>query len=98
MVVLSKNDFINAEKKTLWRPQLEKDACGVGFVTSIKGIRTHKILEEGRVMLERMAHRGACGCDNDSGDGAGVMTAIPDTLYREELKRFIIKKFFFFIY
>lgn len=37
-------------------------------------------------MLERMAHRGACACDNDSGDGAGVMTAIPDKLYREELK------------
>ena len=38
-------------------------------------------------MLERMAHRGACVCDNDSGDGAGVMTAIPDELYREEIKR-----------
>lgn len=38
-------------------------------------------------MLERLAHRGACACDNDSGDGAGVMTAIPDALYRKELKK-----------
>jgi glutamate synthase (NADPH/NADH) len=37
-------------------------------------------------MLERMAHRGACACDNDSGDGAGVLTAIPDKLYRKEFK------------
>lgn len=37
-------------------------------------------------MLERMAHRGACACDNDSGDGAGVLTSIPDELYREDVK------------
>uniref|UniRef100_A0AC34GRP2 Glutamine amidotransferase type-2 domain-containing protein n=1 Tax=Panagrolaimus sp. ES5 TaxID=591445 RepID=A0AC34GRP2_9BILA len=86
MVVLTKEQFERAERETLWDPKLEKDACGVGFVTSIKGVPTHKILEDGRVMLERMAHRGACACDNDSGDGAGVLTAIPDELYRTELK------------
>ena len=40
-------------------------------------------------MLERMAHRGACACDNDSGDGAGVLTAIPDQLYRDDLKAYV---------
>ncbi|KAI1729795.1 glutamine amidotransferases class-II domain-containing protein [Ditylenchus destructor] len=87
MVILSEEKLAEIATKTLWRPELEKDECGVGFVTSIKGISTHKILQEGRIMLERMAHRGACGCDNDSGDGAGVLTAIPDKLYREELKK-----------
>ena len=45
-----------------------------------------KILIDARNMLERMEHRGACSCDNASGDGAGVMTAVPDKLYRKELR------------
>nr|CAD2200522.1 unnamed protein product [Meloidogyne enterolobii] len=87
MVILSEEQLEYAAKNSLWRPQLEKDACGVGFCASVKGIQTHEILKAGRVMLERMAHRGACVGDNDSGDGAGVMTAIPDDLYREDIKR-----------
>uniref|UniRef100_A0AC34QHX1 Glutamine amidotransferase type-2 domain-containing protein n=2 Tax=Panagrolaimus sp. JU765 TaxID=591449 RepID=A0AC34QHX1_9BILA len=86
MVVLSKEQLDRASKETLWDPKLERDACGVGFVTSIKGIATNKILCDARTMLERMAHRGACACDNDSGDGAGLLTAIPDSLYRKEIK------------
>uniref|UniRef100_A0A915PCC0 glutamate synthase (ferredoxin) n=1 Tax=Meloidogyne floridensis TaxID=298350 RepID=A0A915PCC0_9BILA len=84
MVILSEEQLEYAAKNSLWRPQLEKDACGVGFCASVKGIQTHEILKAGRVMLERMAHRGACVGDNDSGDGAGVMTAIPDDLYPKE--------------
>ncbi|VDM48551.1 unnamed protein product [Toxocara canis] len=91
MVVLTKEQIEMVEKSGIWLPQMEKDACGVGFVTSIKGVATHKILESARTMLERMAHRGACSCDNDSGDGAGVLTAIPDDLYRNEIKKFYIK-------
>uniref|UniRef100_A0A915C106 glutamate synthase (ferredoxin) n=1 Tax=Parascaris univalens TaxID=6257 RepID=A0A915C106_PARUN len=87
MVVLSKEQLAMAKKNGIWLPQMEKDACGVGFVTSVRGIATHKILQSARTMLERMAHRGACSCDNDSGDGAGVLTAIPDALYRKEIKR-----------
>uniref|UniRef100_A0A914W184 glutamate synthase (ferredoxin) n=1 Tax=Plectus sambesii TaxID=2011161 RepID=A0A914W184_9BILA len=86
MVVLSKDQLATAEKDTLWEPGLERDSCGVGFIASIKAVATHKILHDGRTMLERMEHRGACACDNDSGDGAGVLTAIPDQLYRAELK------------
>lgn len=48
-------------------------------------------------MLERMAHRGACSCDNDSGDGAGVLTAIPDKLYRNELLQLVSIIFLLFI-
>ncbi|KAE9555853.1 hypothetical protein FO519_000938 [Halicephalobus sp. NKZ332] len=87
MVVLSKEELDRASRETLWDPKLERDACGVGFVTSIKGIPTNKILLDARTMLERMAHRGACACDNDSGDGAGVLTAIPDELYRKHIKK-----------
>lgn len=86
MVILTKEQE-EAIKEGLWLPQLERDGCGVGFVVSIKGNKTHKILCEARTMLERMAHRGACACDNDSGDGAGVLTAIPDILYRKSVKK-----------
>jgi hypothetical protein len=86
MVILT-DEQIAAAEKGLWRQDMEKDACGVGFVTSIKGIPSHKILQDANVMLDRMAHRGACACDNDTGDGAGVLSAIPDAVYREELKR-----------
>lgn len=70
----------------LYDPRLEKDGCGVGFVASIDGIRSHRILKDSQTVLERMSHRGACACDNDSGDGAGVMTAVPDKFYRRVVK------------
>ncbi|XP_052242063.1 uncharacterized protein LOC127852221 isoform X2 [Dreissena polymorpha] len=66
----------------LYDPRYESDACGVGFVVSIDGNRSHKVLRDSETMLRRMEHRGACGCDNDSGDGAGVMTGIPHKLYQ----------------
>ncbi|CAJ0583929.1 unnamed protein product, partial [Mesorhabditis spiculigera] len=87
MVILSKAEAQICAEETLWEPQMEKDACGVGFVVSIKGEKTYKIMADARIMLERMAHRGACGCDMDTGDGAGVLAAIPDALYRDELKK-----------
>lgn len=85
MVILTEEQVKEAKESGLYLPHLERDACGVGFVASVKGIATHQILQNGRIMLERMAHRGACSCDNDSGDGAGVLTAIPDILYRRHL-------------
>uniref|UniRef100_A0A158Q8Z6 glutamate synthase (ferredoxin) n=1 Tax=Elaeophora elaphi TaxID=1147741 RepID=A0A158Q8Z6_9BILA len=86
MVLLNAEQLNKAKNDGLYIPQLEKESCGVGFVASIHGIATHQILCDGRTMLQRLAHRGACSCDNDSGDGAGVMTAIPDALYRKELR------------
>ena len=55
----------------LYRDQFEHDACGVGFIANIKGIKSHKIVSDGLTMLERMNHRGACGCEPNTGDGAG---------------------------
>lgn len=55
----------------------ERDACGVGFIASLKNVATHKIVEQGLTALGCMEHRGGCSADNDSGDGAGLMTKIP---------------------
>ncbi|CAH8648520.1 unnamed protein product [Schistosoma margrebowiei] len=70
-------------KEMLFDPKEEHDACGVGFVVNTKGVRSNKVLKDAKVMLERMDHRGACACDEDTGDGSGVMTSIPYEIYLE---------------
>ena len=62
----------------LYDPQFEHDACGVGFVCHIKGKASHAIVADALTMLENMNHRGACGCETDSGDGAGILVRMPD--------------------
>nr|XP_040226813.2 uncharacterized protein LOC120951886 isoform X1 [Anopheles coluzzii]XP_049463379.1 uncharacterized protein LOC120951886 isoform X1 [Anopheles coluzzii] len=69
----------------LYDPQNEHEACGVGFIVSIEGKPNHKILRDAQTLAIRMNHRGACACDNDTGDGAGVCTSIPHDLYAKEL-------------
>ncbi|VVC88539.1 unnamed protein product [Leptidea sinapis] len=73
-------------KQGLYDPQNEHEACGVGFVVAIDGKRTHKIVRDAEVLAKRMEHRGACACDNDTGDGAGVLTAIPHQFYCAQLR------------
>ena len=60
----------------LYDPANERDACGVGFIVSIEGASSNKVLLDAKTMLIRMGHRGACGCDNNTGDGAGVQYRI----------------------
>ena len=57
----------------LYDPQFEHDSCGAGFVVNIKGIPSHDIVEQGLTILDNLAHRGACGCEPDTGDGAGIL-------------------------
>ncbi len=64
-------------KYGLYDPRNEKDSCGVGFVANIKGRRSHQILRDADQMLQHMTHRGACGCEPNTGDGAGMLTALP---------------------
>ena len=64
-------------KHGLYDPANEKDSCGVGFVAHIKGERSHQIILDADQILRNMDHRGACGCEADTGDGAGMMTALP---------------------
>ncbi len=64
-------------KNGLYNPANEKDSCGVGFVAHIKGQRSHQMVLDADHMLRRMDHRGACGCEANTGDGAGMLTALP---------------------
>jgi len=54
----------------LYDPANEHDACGMGFVASIRGEKSHQIIEQGIQVLINLTHRGACGCDPETGDGA----------------------------
>lgn len=73
-------------KQGLYDPVNEHDACGVGFVAHLKGIASHAVVRKGIQVLLNLEHRGACGCDPETGDGAGVLIQIPDQLYKAELK------------
>ncbi|GLC45038.1 Ferredoxin-dependent glutamate synthase 1, chloroplastic/mitochondrial [Pleodorina starrii] len=63
----------------------ERDACGVGFIASLKNIKSHTVVKQALTALGCMEHRGACSADNDSGDGAGLMTQIPWKLLKKEM-------------
>ena len=67
----------------LYDPDHERDACGVGFIVDIKGRRSHKIVEQGLQILLNLLHRGACGCEVATGDGAGFLLQIPDRFLRK---------------
>lgn len=68
----------------MYDPENEKDSCGVGFMCHIKGKPSHKVVTDAKSLLCNMTHRGAVGADARDGDGAGVMTGIPDTFMRRE--------------
>jgi glutamate synthase domain-containing protein 2/glutamate synthase domain-containing protein 1/glutamate synthase domain-containing protein 3 len=68
----------------LYDPGFEHDACGIGFVASIRGDKSHTIVEQGIQILINLTHRGACGCDPETGDGAGVLIQIPHQFFARE--------------
>ena len=71
----------------LYDSRYEHDACGIGFVASIRGDQSHDIIEKGIQVLVNLTHRGACGCDPDTGDGAGVLIQIPHKFFVRECSR-----------
>src|SRR5580704_17367721 len=71
----------------LYSPAHEHDACGIGFVASIRGEKTHDIISKGIQVLLNLAHRGACGCDPETGDGAGVTIQIPHKFFARECEK-----------
>src|SRR5438445_103642 len=81
-------ESVTMERRTRWLhdPRAERDACGVGFVVNVKGERSHEIIEKGLTVLRNLAHRGACGCDPLTGDGAGILVQIPDEFFRLECR------------
>lgn len=74
----------NIDQQGLYRADFEHDSCGVGFVTHLKGVKSHKQILDALTMLENMEHRGACGWDQESGDGAGIMFQLPHEFLWEE--------------
>jgi glutamate synthase domain-containing protein 2/glutamate synthase domain-containing protein 1/glutamate synthase domain-containing protein 3 len=66
----------------LHHPVFEHDACGVGLVCQIKNRASHQIIEQGLNILENLSHRGACGCDAATGDGAGILIQSPHAFFR----------------
>src|SRR5687768_13118440 len=70
--------LLNApSKKGLYDPHYEHDACGVGFVADVQGRRSHQIVTNALEVLLNMEHRGASGCEANSGDGAGILIQTP---------------------
>jgi glutamate synthase (NADPH/NADH) large chain len=66
----------------LYEPEMEHDACGVGFVAHIKGEKSRAIVDDGLEILKRLSHRGATGADPDTGDGAGILLQIPHRFFK----------------
>ena len=69
----------------LYDPSLEKDACGVAFLATLTGVPSHDIVAKALTALRNLEHRGASGAEPDSGDGAGILTQIPDAFFRSVL-------------
>src|SRR5690349_11363941 len=67
----------------LYDPAYEHDACGVGFIVDMKGRRSHAIVRQALQVLINLAHRGACGCEENTGDGAGILVQVPDKFLRK---------------
>ena len=72
--------------KGLYDPQFEHDSCGVGFVVDIKGRKSHKIVSNALTILKNLIHRGACGCEENTGDGVGILTQTPDKFFQRVCK------------
>jgi len=71
-----------ADHQGLYDSQYEHDACGVGFVADLSGRRSHATVAQALTVLRNLEHRGASGSDPDTGDGAGILTQIPDAFFR----------------
>lgn len=73
-----------ARNRGLYRPEFERDSCGIGFVANIKGNKNHQVVSDALTILENMEHRGACGCESNTGDGAGILIQTPHAFFFDE--------------
>lgn len=76
--------LVSTTSTGLYDPSFEHDACGIGFVANIKGSKSHQHIADALTVLENMEHRGACGCESNTGDGAGIMLQIPHEFFFDE--------------
>src|SRR5215218_1968858 len=75
---------LNMAGKGLYAEQFEHDSCGIGFVANFKSSKSHQIVSDALTILESMDHRGACGCENNTGDGAGILIQTPHEFFFDE--------------
>lgn len=75
------------EKQGLYDPRFEHDSCGVGFIANTSASQSHRIIADGLNILKNLTHRGAAGCDPETGDGAGIMIQVPDRFLRKKCER-----------
>ena len=78
-------------KQGLYDPQFEHDSCGVGFVVNVKGQKSHQIIQQALTVLLNLNHRGACGCEANTGDGAGILLQMPHAFLQPACKAARIK-------
>jgi glutamate synthase (ferredoxin) len=78
-------------KQGLYDPRFEHDACGVGFVVDLKGRKSHDLVQKAIRILVNLEHRGACGCEKNTGDGAGILLQMPHAFLAGECERSKIK-------
>ncbi|CCU78527.1 Glutamate synthase [NADPH] large chain [Halanaerobium saccharolyticum subsp. saccharolyticum DSM 6643] len=74
------------KKQGLYSPEFEHDACGMGFVSHIKGKKSHQIVEQALEVLVNLRHRGASGSEENTGDGAGILIQLPDSFLRHKME------------
>src|SRR6185436_361019 len=75
-----------ASNRGLYHPSFERDSCGIGFVANIKGHKSHQHIADALTILENREHRGACGCEVNTGDGVGMIFFPRDIRLREECR------------
>ncbi len=73
-----------SENQGLYDASFEHDSCGIGFVANLKNKKSSKTIQDAIAMLENMEHRGGCGCEPDSGDGAGILLQLPHDFLKKE--------------
>jgi len=78
-------------KQGLYDPRYEHDACGVGFVVDLKNRQSHDIVRDALQILNNLEHRGACGCEKNTGDGAGILLQTPHRFFAQECERLGIR-------
>jgi glutamate synthase (NADPH) large chain len=79
--------MIKKPNKGLYTPSLEKDSCGTGFIANLDGHKSHSLVTDALNMLTNMEHRGACGAEPNTGDGAGILTQVPHDFLMAECKK-----------
>ena len=78
---------VQPQAQGLYDPAHEHDACGVGFVVDLKNRKSHDVIEKGIRILLNLQHRGACGCEANTGDGAGILIQLPHRFFSKEASR-----------